>query len=84
MNHQLKIHQCYLIHILEGKKTFEVRLNDRDFQTGDTLTFLPLADDAYDVYQAHPSIPRFVINYVLSNFGGLQPGYVVLAITPLD
>jgi ParB family transcriptional regulator, chromosome partitioning protein len=83
MIHQLKIKQCYLFHILEGKKTFEVRKNDRDFQVGDIIKFLPLEDENYDVYTLHGKIPDYQINYILSNFSGLQQGHVCMAITPL-
>jgi len=83
MLHELKIQQCYLIHILEGKKTFEIRKNDRDFQIGDTIRFLPLEDEIYDCYKVQSPIPNYRINYVLSGFGGLQQNHVGLAITPI-
>ena len=35
--HQLKIWPVYLDAILDGKKMFEVRLNDRGFEVGDVL-----------------------------------------------
>lgn len=84
MNHELKIKQCYLMHILEGTKTFEVRKNDRDFQIGDTIKFLPLEDENYNVYNIKKIVPSYRINYILSDFGGLQQGYVCLAITPIE
>ena len=83
MEHQLKIKQCFLCHILEGKKTFEVRKNDRDYQVGDTIRFLPLEDENYNAYEIASPIPEFKINYVLSDFGGLQQNHVCLAITPV-
>lgn len=83
MKHELKIKQCYLIHILEGRKTFEIRKNDRDFQVGDTIHFLPMEDENYDCYSVMSQIPEYRINYVLSDFGGLQQNYVVLAIAPV-
>jgi ASC-1-like (ASCH) protein len=83
VEHQLKIKQCYLYHILEGRKTFEVRKNDRDFQVGDTIKFLPLEDDNYNVYDIVSPVSTYKINYVLSDFGGLQQNHVCLAITPI-
>ena len=84
MRHDLKIQQCYLIHILEGRKTFEVRKNDRDFQTGDTIRWLPLDDENYNAYDVVSPIPEYRINYILTaDFVGLQPNYVCLAITPI-
>jgi len=37
MEHQLKIRKKYLVDILEGLKTFEVRKDDRGFAAGDVL-----------------------------------------------
>lgn len=82
MLHELKIKQCYLIHILEGKKMFEIRINDRDFQVGDTIRFLPIEDKIYNAYDIMTPIPEFRITYILSDFIGLQKNYVCLAITP--
>jgi len=83
MIHCLKIKQCYLIHILEGIKTFEVRKNDRDFQVGDTIQFIPLEDDNYNCFSVRLTIPDYRINYILSDFGGLQQSHVCMAITPI-
>ena len=80
MLHQLKIKQCYLYHILEGIKTFEIRKNDRDFQVGDTIRFLPIEEENKFV----GSLKDYRINYVLSDFAGLQQNHVCLAITPID
>lgn len=38
MHHVIKIEQQYLDAIVEGSKTFEIRLNDRGYQKGDTVT----------------------------------------------
>lgn len=37
MNHELKTWPVYFDRIERGEKQFEVRKNDRDFQTGDVL-----------------------------------------------
>ena len=79
MIHDLKIKECYLIHILEGKKTFEVRLNDRDYQIGDKIHFLPLEDDRYNVFDLKCPIPHYLITYAHSHFG-MEGRFVVLGI----
>ena len=38
MHHELKILDCYFQAVAEGKKTFEIRLDDRGYQAGDTVT----------------------------------------------
>lgn len=78
MIHRIKIKQCFLVHILEGRKTFEVRKNDRDYQVGDTIVFHPLQDSDYNAYEVRSPIPNYEINYV-TDFG-CQEGYVVLGI----
>lgn len=83
MRHDLKIKQCYLCHIVEGKKSFEVRFNDRDYQVGDTIRFLPLEDENYSAYDILNPIPEYRIVYVMSNFIGLAEGYVAMSIVPL-
>lgn len=37
MIHDLKIERSYLLEIIEGRKTFEIRKNDRDYHIGDYL-----------------------------------------------
>lgn len=80
MKHEIKIKQNYLCRILTGEKTFEVRKNDRDYQVGDTIIFLPLLDDEYDAYEVRSPIPKYEITYVLPNFEGVNSEYVVFSI----
>lgn len=37
-HHKIKILPEYFKEVLSGHKTFEVRLNDRNYQSGDTVT----------------------------------------------
>ncbi len=37
MKHKLKIQPQYFEEVCSGKKSFEIRNNDRNFQVGDTL-----------------------------------------------
>lgn len=46
MNHILKTQKNYFAAIKEGRKTFEIRYDDRGFQAGDTVT-LREYDGAY-------------------------------------
>lgn len=45
MTHVLKIDHQYFIPVLNGNKKFEIRLNDRNFQIGDTVILRELTED---------------------------------------
>lgn len=38
MNHEIKIDPVYYARVADGSKTFEIRNNDRGYQSGDTVT----------------------------------------------
>lgn len=73
-HHQLKIEPKYIDAIFDGSKTFEIRKNDRDFQSGDnvTLTEIPRSDHAW---------PRSVTKTIgfLTDYEQ-KPGYVVFSL----
>lgn len=43
--HELKIKEEYFKDIRSGKKTFELRKNDRDYQVGDLIHFVRVCDE---------------------------------------
>jgi ASC-1-like (ASCH) protein len=83
MRHELKIHQKYLMRIVTGAKSFEVRENDRDYQVGDTIHFLPLEDEYNNVYDVRQPLPIYEISYIHVGLG-MRDGYAVLAIRETD
>jgi len=88
MLHKIKIEQCHLIHILEGTKTFEIRLNDRNYQVGDIIEHDPIQTEQNYDYEAFLSeagtieLPRYEITHVHSGFG-LIDGWIILGIKQL-
>jgi hypothetical protein len=86
MRHNIKIRQVYLIHILEGRRKFEVVRCDRDMQVGDAITFIPLEDVLGDIPEeyrfvdvpASAAMDNFEITYVSSGMGGLQQGHMII------
>ena len=79
--HVLKTIDVYWDAILEGKKTFEVRKNDRAFQTGDELILERWQHDKFGVL--YPTVPRRMlkvrISYLLQGGQfGIEPAYCVL------
>lgn len=77
MTHKLKIERPFADAIVEGKKTFEIRYNDRGFQAGDELTF-QCVDKAGCSVRHDINDLLFQIDYVLSGFG-LKEGYCVFS-----
>jgi len=74
--HELKIEQHYLDDLMLGSKTFELRLNDRNYQKGDVLKFLNPSHGANLTYF------NFTITSVFSGSGtlGLKNGWVILSL----
>lgn len=62
--HELKTWPKYFERVRNGTKTFEVRNNDRDFQTGDTV-ILKEFDPAAPIHQAYSGrCLQFTVGYV--------------------
>lgn len=77
MVHELKVWPEYFISIWEHRKTFEIRLNDRDFKAGDTL----------DLREWDPSTNRYTgawlmreVIYITPFPAGLRDGYVCMGL----
>jgi len=75
MIHKLKIKYEYLIRIQDGLKTFEVRLNDRDYQVGDLIEFEVLPNPEIE----EATKDKYIIKYIHHGLGMLE-NYVVLGI----
>ena len=69
----LKILREYYIPVLENRKTFEIRSNDRDYQVGDTLVLRELVNNRY-TGRALAAVVTYMTDYAQ------RPGYVVLGI----
>lgn len=86
--HELKTLPRYWDAIADGRKTFEVRRNDRAFQTGDILALVKLTESgiSYDLDHAKPflerkRIIRKRITYLLQGGQfGIEPAYCVLGL----
>lgn len=85
--HRLKLNIEFCDDVLSGEKNFEIRNNDRGYQTGDLIRFIP-TDGRYYVdingnekqhAQHEISNHTYRIKYILSGWG-LKNGYVALAI----
>lgn len=68
--HELKIYPKYFEAILDGKKTFEIRKNNRNFHVGDSIVLREFVNIKYSGRETHATI-----KYMLDDtFIGLEEG----------
>lgn len=85
--HNLKLNLEFCDDVLSGRKNFEIRKNDRGYQTGDLIKFIPTDGTFYvdingnETQHAKHEISNrtYRIKYMLSGWG-LKNGFVALAI----
>lgn len=77
MIHELKIMPQYYRAVLERRKTFEVRKNDRNFQVGDSV-YLREYDPFIEEYTGR--IWYGDITYILNDPLYCKRGYVIMSI----
>ena len=74
MEHDLKILPEYFEPVLEGKKNFELRKNDRDYKVGDTLLLREWYANVYTGREV-----RRKVTYILEKAVGIDTRYLILA-----
>ena len=80
--HELKIAEDYADSVWNGDKTFELRYNDRGYQKGDIVKFIPI-DGLRCEMIGHPLYAKkYEITYVINGLG-LDKDWVVFAIKPI-
>ena len=77
-HHHLKTSSEYFDAVEVGDKNFEVRFNDRQFQTGDHVVLHRVDTESGEFADNDPL--EFVISYVLHGFTGLAKGYVAFGL----
>lgn len=80
MIHQLKIKPEYFQAIAEGRKNFEVRNNDRQFQAGDFLALNELA--TVEQFGETGRCLLVEVTYILNNQDYCKDGQVIIGIRP--
>ncbi len=79
-HHDLKITPFFYRQVALGEKTFEIRLNDRNFKAGDTVTL-------HDFYRGEYTSSKPIkkkIGFVLSDYDGLDPDYVIFSLIDFE
>jgi hypothetical protein len=74
-HHNLKITDHWWWELVSGRKTCEARLDDRDYQVGDTIKFFAVDGVTRRGWQT------WKVTHVLKNYEGVTPGWVVLSLT---
>ena len=78
MTHHIKILPIYFRAVRAGTKTFEVRLNDRNYHVGDTLVL-----DEWSLASGFTGREeRRVVTYMLTAIPGLMPDWCVMGMVP--
>lgn len=81
MIHQLKLQKKWFEDKIEGRKPWELRLNDRNFAVGDYLGENEIDEDGKQT-------GRFVVEKITNIVypedvpGGLEKGYVIMTVEP--
>lgn len=76
--HSIRLAKTYFNDVASGKKSFELRKNDREYKVGDMLEMLEFADgkNTGRIIQAE-------VVYMLEEYTGLEEGYCILGISVL-
>lgn len=72
--HHIKLGASFFEDVCSGKKSFELRKNDRGYKTGDILEMLEFADGKHTGRTV-----RVLVTYMLEDFTGLEDGYCIMA-----
>lgn len=77
--HEIKLAAEFWDDVCYGRKRFELRKNDREYQTGDKLVMREYANDNYT-----GRVIRTKIIYMLVDYPGLEEGYAILGIGRIE
>lgn len=69
--------------VYSGEKTYEIRLNDRDYKVGDIIAPISIDNTLNRIYHPIDDV-RYVITYISYSFPGvIQNGYCVFGMKPI-
>lgn len=83
VTHELRLSMNFCDAVYCGRKSFEIRKNDRGFQTGDHIRFTPFKlgeSDPEKMYPDHPiKYEEYIIVYILTGWG-IEKDFMALGI----
>ena len=77
--HELKTWSKYFKAVIEGRKTFDFRVNDKDFKEGDTLILKEWDPDIKGYTGAEAT---FEVGFILQGEFGLSPDQCIMSLLP--
>ena len=79
--HTIKLQIGFCDAVLSGDKCFEIRKNDRGYQKGDYVQFIPIDTSSVGISEVYHEVRNkvYLITYVLGGWG-LPENYVVFGI----
>lgn len=77
--HQIRIATTYFEDAASGRKSFELRKNDRNYKEGDILEMMEFKDG-----RNTGRTIRKVVTYLLENYSGLQDGYCIMGTKDIE
>ena len=80
-HHHLRTWPRYFQAILDGRKNFEIRVNDRGFAEGDSLC---LEEWSPETQRYSGRIAEFTIGFVVESEWGLEQGICAFALLPCE
>lgn len=72
--HQIRLAKSYFDDVCSGKKSFELRKNDRGYKQGDILEMMEFADG-----KNTGRTVRVIVTYILEDYTGIEDGYCIMA-----
>lgn len=73
--HQIRIGTAFFDDVCSGKKSFELRKNDRGYEQGDILEMMEFTNGRYTGRSV-----KVLVTYILEDFAGLKEDYCIMAI----
>lgn len=77
--HTIKLAKMYYEDVKSGKKSFELRKNDRGYKQGDILRMLEYAEGEWTGREMVAEV-----TYLLEDYAGLEEGYCIMALKVCD
>lgn len=77
--HQIRVGASCFEDVRSGKKSFELRKNDRGYREGDILEMMEFLDG-----RNTGRMVRVLVTYILEDYTGLEEGYCIMATVPID